>query len=464
MVPDPSLAYAGVRARILARERARTLSVTTGAPWRWGLPAAFVPIVVFAALVRPPAVLNADALLANATAAEREAGADSQDVAIEVTRIGFGHVPLAAAVIKPGSQALPNVLLSSVPPPARASVARLLAGAPFNVARVALSATTYQAWRATMPGRHDVVSMTREGRLLLRTETKEPTRLGELVLEPATYRVVQVTYVSDGLRIDARERAYRPAPRRAAVTLTVTALDPTVLDRVELNARLALRTAQADLGRGVQIARTPDTVRVAGFVAPAQHPALYRQLAALPHVRVELGVKPPSAAALPAPGLGRWQARIVGDTTFVPAFAERAARIAERVEALQELARRYPFSDTSRLPPDARRLVDRLATLHYRDLVADLREIRPSIGLLVGLGSRPRPLTFGVVALPQDWRTRSRAAATAVQTFSADVDAVLRRDDMPSPTDTSLSRSYRTLCDLVSGSARQESASIGSHR
>lgn len=359
------------------------------------------------------------------------------------------------------------------------SVTRLLAQHRLDW-RTPLSIEAVRAWRDGLGQKRDHVTPHGRRELLLRTTTMEGLlREVQVTVRRETFHVTRQLLVFDGIgRIEIEEIAEWVRPQPATVLASAAAAPAAValpeldaLQRAELDARLVLRDAGADLGGDVRVSSGADAVRVEGRIGSAAlRRALSAQLSAVPLVRVALSAAAPAAAeagspefgattsdasasgapafgavssgatsseAVPSgaaarPALGRWLNRTFGEEpseakrTFVPRLEGLIHTVTLRLTALDALSSRYADAGAAPLSPAARAKLQRLLDLHYRALNTDLHALDARVAVLFGSTARPEPAEIA----PADWARRVDAGLVHARALDRLLDTLLTRDDL----------------------------------
>lgn len=368
------------------------------------------------------------------------------------------------------------------------SVTRLLAQHRLDW-RTPLSIEAVRAWRDGLGQKRDHVTPHGTRELLLRTTTMEGVlREVQVTVRRETFHVTRQLLVFDGIgRIEIEEIAEWVRPEPATVLASAAAAPAAAalpeldaLQRAELDARLVLRDAGADLGGDVRVSSGADAVRVEGRIGSAAlRRTLSARLAAVPLVHVALSAAPAAAdagapesgatasdasasdapasgapafgamssKAVPSeavpgetvpseaaarPALGRWLDRTFGEEpsetkrTFVPRLEGLIHTVTLRLAALDALSSRYADAGAAPLSPAARAKLQRLLDLHYRALNTDLHALDARVAVLFGSTARPEPAEIA----PADWARRVDAGLVHARALDRLLDTLLTRDDL----------------------------------
>jgi len=235
------------------------------------------------------------------------------------------------------------------------------------------------------------------------------------------------------VRFLGRPASRQPAPSSADNTAAVALapLDPELLDRAELDARLILRRADLDLGDTVRLSRAPRAVIVAGAIAsPSARQQAIARLEAVPYVEVSLRERRPSTESpvIESVGVSRWLDRTLGAgpsrTTFVPELLENVSRVRQRLSAMQTLAQRYTGAEIERLSEDARARLQQLVRLHYDPLARDLTALDLDVRVIIEVPS----VCVDARQETGAWRRRAEAGLAAATRFESQVRTLITSD------------------------------------
>jgi hypothetical protein len=388
-----------------------------------GLP--LLLVILLLSRINTP-VVHAEELLARAVASEK---GDAPDAARRVRM----HLERPFDNAAPYMIARAAVSLDDMPD----ELARALSRYPLNLEHP-LSAGAFAKWHAGLTQPRDRVSVTRDGLLLLSVTTTDPIlQRAVLVVQPVNYHPVRLTLEFSKVGLFEIEEI-RPAGSetlvRAAVEPEATVSADDALDRAELEARLALRAADLDLG-AIHVTRTATSIRVAGRLPERASSAIIKRLAALPGVEVSLpkGRDPDgeSTAAIPAGALAQWLARSFADSnvraSFIPETTRLTRIVGQRLLALDTLARRYPETEVRRLSPAARAAFENLVTSHQEQLTKDVLNLKGRVTALVGAAPRRIPQAGAT----SNWRHRVTVAIPKARAVEADLHILLSHADLP---------------------------------
>lgn len=499
----PATQEARFARRLHERKQARIHRPSRRPIGRWLPAAAIFPLIVLTVLLSRThtAVLRADALLQRAVteshtlppgleqaqrvriefkpakeraaAALRQAAAtigqaSTQTDAVSVVRELVNGLAIASGTEPPAA--------SLAPPGALAQVLDLQ---PVDWQRP-LGIERLQTWRLALTDKQDQITPIGHDLVALRTTTMQGVlREVTLIMRRDSYRVIKQTLVFDGFgRVEIEEIAQRlrpvqPAARptpmvasaETAAPAATDAADADDMERAEIEARFVLRDTELDLGGDVHVARVHELVRVDGAVASAeQRRAVGTRLTALPRVHVALRVKTGASGAgangaAPAAGAARpdlsgWVSRnfeegAAARATFMPELTRLASTVARRLDALQELAQRYPDAQVQRLTPDARARLRTLVNRHYAALNADLEALNRRMAVLLGSTPRNLPLAHA----PSDWTRRATAGLAHARAFDQLVQELLTHVDISEDggrgTAESMAHTFSALWDAV---------------
>lgn len=323
-------------------------------------------------------------------------------------------------------------------------------------------------WRTSVRERRDRVMLTGDLLVLQTAASNGPIRFGELrVSRSASYRVMGQAWVIAGLgRVDIQALTEPGSPAVAETSATrvvspraagdgprrlpsVAAGKQDVLDRLELDVRLAVSTADPD--GSVAIVQRESRVVVTGALASAaKRRALAAQLTLWPDVDVRFGADAHPAVGRRGADLDRWGERVFGQGpgrhTFAPQLRRAAVTVDRRRDGLEALARRYSVDVTRALSPEARAKLQLLVAREYRALTADLLVLD---GQLMVLGSSAESLALPRADPPSDWRSRVIQAAPGTAALQAEIDTLLFSEDDPDATATRTA--FNRIWDVVAG-------------
>ncbi len=255
-------------------------------------------------------------------------------------------------------------------------------------------------------------------------------------------------------------RVEMPPPAQSHAPATVppiaarpTLPDPSLLRRIELDARLVL--AELDI-YDVRVWRNPARVHVNGVVSSAtQRKRADERLGALPHVQIALASKGRDAAGgdLAHGNLSGWVAQRFGDADtrakFVADLRHLSAAVHARMRYQRELAERYPVT----VPASPRSQVEqwslaRLLSMHHDGLRSDLEALRKRVVVLTGAPESCSQAS----SVPADWQRRAVAGVSDAASLEKMVRQLLEGEELP-PDDAPFSpaRIAATLGHLTQG-------------
>ncbi len=203
------------------------------------------------------------------------------------------------------------------------------------------------------------------------------------------------------------------------------------LEGVELELRTVLRQLGSPAGSRVSIRHLNDSIEVEGRLATRRQIADISKYAdsvgcVVAHVRLD------AERSTPGGGESRVSAAFqawvdhtfLSDklrSTFAPNTRERTAMLQERVDALGELATRYPVRAEGKLTEDNRRKLRELATAQYHDVAEAFEALEQQLAALTGTVTRP---TF-TNALPDDWRSCAARATAPTKDLGESLNGLL---------------------------------------
>jgi hypothetical protein len=398
--------------RLHARKQQR-IHRPAGWPMRRWLPIA-ATLVVFAVFIFEPrnVVIEADALVQHAASVEltRPAGS-AQRVHVTLTppnRLALAGVGVASYTTE---QEMTDGIVAATAATARegkpAMLSRLLAQHRFNW-RQPLSALCFNAWRRSLPRKHDeVIALNGSPLLVLRTTTTDDGELREveLTVERDSYRVVGEVFVFDDVgRLEIEQRAHwirhaMPAPAAVASTLGSTSGERSAHDHIEPIA---------------------------------------------------------TSSVVPQPDLARWLDRRFGSTaargSFMPELRRLTGAVRQHLDALQELAGRYPGADGPQASPAVHARFQRQLDLQFQTVRDDLDALAPQILTLTLAPNTTRQLSASSSPqgpAPADWSRRvdaGRSYAFRLDRLAAELRAY---DDLPPAVQHRLAETFEALRSAI---------------
>lgn len=427
-LPDPPAPWFDIHRRFEALDETlnqrswatrlwETLQASVTQPRRWSVAAAMVLIVVIVAdqLRNAPSVRAAE-LLERAAASEELRSETPRRIEI---RTDGNRV---ARVVGGDSSAAAAAALSPQDEQTLAALRPLFERADYDW-EDPLSATSFAAWRATLPEKRDEVTTVRNRRspgercFQVRTTT-DASELVEATLELTAdrlqaiegtlrFRGSQRVEMSDlgEIRIPPpAARAELPIPVPAPVRETLPVEPPAEIvepatPAEELQVLAVLRRLGADLGEPVEVRRTEDQVLVSGIgVTPELGAEIRNELAGMPRVAVEFTDPRPGPVASPGavvrsvtprPETSEMQTMLeeqLGGRAAYERFTDEALTVVDelmaRSHALRRLAEHFPPEAESQLASEDRQLLSRLRREHAAVIA----------GLAVTLEERSRPV------------------------------------------------------------------------
>ncbi len=339
-----------------------------------------------------------------------------------------------------------------------------------------LSAAAYDAWRNGLSNKHDEVRALPQGLLELKTTSDGgPVRQASLTVRSADYHPVEEGIVlQDSQRIEIAELNYQVLELEN-VNLALFATPPPLLlpspkssasvppgpseadlAESELEVRMALHSARADLGEEIEIERAGQhEIVVKGLAQNAQRKEeLLSALQGIPFAESRLQTVDEAARQSPAKLSGR-PILVTVETTPLrdkelkarfPNSAERAdfvdqtlslAQVATaRSWALRRLADRYTPQEVALLSHSSRQKFETLLSDHVTSLRLDMTNLQAQLDKILPSVVKADS-AINSVQNPQidDWRSSVRRAHSSIQTVNEEV-AVLVAGSAPDGLDS----------------------------
>jgi hypothetical protein len=340
-----------------------------------------------------------------------------------------------------------------------------------------LSAAAYDTWRNGLSNKHDEVRVLPQGLLELKTTSDGgPVREASLTVRSADYHPVEEGIVlQDSQRIEIAELNYQvfelenvslalfaTPPPLLLPTLKSSASVPlgpseTDLAESELEVRLALHSAQADLGEEIEIERAGQhEIVVTGLAQNAKRKEeLLSALQGIPFAQSRLQTVDEAVAKQSPDKLSGRPLLVTVETTPLldkelkarfPNSAERADFVdqtlslaqvpAARSWALRRLADRYTPRELALLSHASRQKFEALLSDHVAALLLDVTKLQAQLDKIL-----PPVITadsaVNSVQNPQDddWRGSVRRTHSSIQTVNEEV-AVLVAGSAPDSLDS----------------------------
>ncbi len=204
------------------------------------------------------------------------------------------------------------------------------------------------------------------------------------------------------------------------------------LEGVELELRTVLRQLGSPAGSRVSIRHLNDSIEVEGKLATRRQIAdiskYAETLGSVVVTHVRLDAERSTSASGDTRVSAAFQAWVdhtfLSDklrSTFAPNTRERSTVLQERVDALGELATRYPVRAEGKLTEDNRRKLHELATAQYHDVAEAFEALEQQLAALTGTVTRP---TF-TTTLPDDWRSCAARATAPTKDLGESLNGLL---------------------------------------
>jgi hypothetical protein len=278
--------------------------------------------------------------------------------------------------------------------------------------------TCYRTWRASLPRKHDTVTLTGD-MLVLRTTTPDGAlREVTLTFRRDSYRLVRQTFLFEGLGhiviAELERRQAAPANQLASAA----------------GARAA-----ADTGTGTLTPRITSRPPAVGEPSPA----------ALRKISLSRWLDrnfPPSASA--------------ARSAFLPDIERRSSSVRRHLIELQRLASISSSTKVKNGTDAERAMVQQRVELEYQALTTHLRALEEHLTVLFGDGSRSFEFR---TPLPTDWDRRASVAMPHATRLTHRLQRLFTRDDLP-PEETEASRprsaraAFEALWESIHGENR----------
>jgi hypothetical protein len=340
-----------------------------------------------------------------------------------------------------------------------------------------LSAAAYDAWRNGLSNKHDEVRALPQGLLALKTTSDwGPVREASLTVRSADYHPIEEGIVlQDSQRIEIAELNYQvfelenvdaalfatPPPLLLPSPKSSASFPPgpseTDLAESELEVRMALHSARADLGEEIEIERAGRReIVVKGLAQNAQRKEeLLSALQGIPFAETRLQTVDEAAARQSSEALSGRPLLVTVETTPLldkelkarfPNSAERAdfvdqtlslAQVATaRSWALRRLADRYTPQEVALLSHASRQKFETLLSDHVTSLRLDMTNLQAQLDkILPSVVNADSAINSGQNPQVDDWRGGVRRAHSSIQTVNEEV-AVLVAGSAPDGLDS----------------------------
>jgi hypothetical protein len=388
--------------------------------------------------------LNAETVLARSLDFERRQSAPPGPVAIRRMRASgqLASRTLAAARLLEPSENFEQLSANSE---LVQEVARRLSAYGFDWRRP-LTAAAFSRWRSQAQLRQDRLDFIDEQIITVTTMAGGDIAQAQLTIRSHNFEPVGQSWVfADGLAVElSATETTAPSVRTptamaevgpAAKTEAVREAD---LDALELDARLAAQRLAPAAVSHLQLRRIGHRIRIEGR---ASDPTLANRLnAAAPTPGAfDVRIKPaPSTGALvpePSATFSEWLSTTFSTPQNRAAFREStiqlSTRLADSGAALVALAERYPSTGERSMSADARRKLDELVSLQYRELASSFESIEQYIAPLTGTIERP--------LIPKkptaDWRQQALAAQRQTDRLLGSLRALIGKSTSPNEDD-----------------------------
>jgi len=339
-----------------------------------------------------------------------------------------------------------------------------------------LSAAAYDAWRNGLSNKHDEVRALPQGLLELKTTSDGgPVREASLTVRSADYHPVEEGIVlQDSQRIEIAELNYQVFELEN-VNLALFATPPPVLlptlkssagvppgpseadlAESELEVRMALHSARADLGEEIEIERAGShEIVVKGLAQNVQRKEeLLSALQEIPFAQTRLQTVDEAAARQSPDQLSGRPILVTVETTplldkelkarfpnsadrgdFVDQTLSLAQVATARSWALRRLADRYTPQEVALLSHASRQKFEALLSDHVTSLRLDMTKLQAQLDKILPSVVNAQS-SINSVQNPQidDWRSNARRAHSSIQTVNEEV-AVLVAGSAPDGID-----------------------------
>jgi len=326
-----------------------------------------------------------------------------------------------------------------------------------------LSAAAYDAWRNGLTNKHDEVRVLPEGLLELKTTSdRGPVREASFTVRSADYHPVEEGIVlQDSQRIEIAELNYQVFELES-IDLALFATPPPLLlpslkssanappgpseadlAESELEVRMALHSARADLGEEIEIERAGRReIVVTGLAQNAKRKEeLLSALQGIPFAESRLRTVDEAAAKQSPDKLSGRPILVAVETTPLldqelkarfPNSAERADFVdqtlslaqaaAARSWALRRLADRYTPQEVALLSHSSRQKFETLLSDHVTSLRLDMTNLQSQLDkILPSVVNADSAINSAQNPQVDDWRGSVRRAHSSIQTVNEEV-------------------------------------------
>jgi hypothetical protein len=328
-----------------------------------------------------------------------------------------------------------------------------------------LSASAYDAWRNGLPDKQDTVKVLPEGLLELKTSADAgPVREASLTVRSADYHPVEEGVVlRDNERIEIAELSYQVF-ELPQVNLALFATPPPVLPipqasarvstgpsesqlaETELEIRIALHSAGADLGEEVEVERAPRRgVVVTGLTQNAQRKEeLVAVLHGIPFAESRLQTVDEAVEKQSTTNLSGRPVLVTVESTPLldkelktqfPNAPERAEFVNQtlaltqgataRAWALRRLSERYTPRELALLNNASQHKLETLLSDHVSSLREDVTSLQTRLGSILPSFSTGSAVPGSQASEVQDWRGRVKRVNSSIQTVNEVISVLL---------------------------------------